>query len=381
MRIFIVSSVYILLILAGNSSAITVDNHVITDDPKSNTGCSTPTSKTLFSPADARAYFWVHVLDASIGSAREWRWYSPDNALYSTAEGTFSYSGTVCTWTWIDISGQAAASKLGRWRAELSVNDSLAVTHYFYIGNPQPPVITFTPPNGTSLLDTQIFDFSFSVDFGAYPELSGFSFRLQNIDVTDAFFSLFASGYIRASIQGNTVTVTIPGVTLPVGQYNIGIVVSSPGGTATGNWSATVSPGVQVPKYSLSGDQQKLISLYGNPEYLTISLNSDSGRREETWSYAKTNGKMYVFWDGERVKEESVSVPSNIYTNPPRIDPSLFAMDTQQAHIIQLFGSSYTMDDQSSGSLLFKTMYYQSLGLAVSFSGNSIVAVQTLDKP
>ncbi len=153
------------------------------------------------------------------------------------------------------------------------------------------------------------------------------------------------------------------------------------GGGGENNGGASQPPNSQAPQYNLSGDQLKIISDYGNPEYLTISVNNESGKRVETWTYAKNVGKIYIFWDGERVKENNVNVNSSIYYNPPYIDPKLFTKDTKKTHIIGLFGKDYSVDDQSKGALLFETLYYTSLGLAVSFSGDNLVAVQTLDKP
>lgn len=137
---------------------------------------------------------------------------------------------------------------------------------------------------------------------------------------------------------------------------------------------------IQVPKFNLSGDQEKLIADNGKPQYLTILFNSDPQRREETWTYSQI-GKRYSFWDGVRVKEESISSNSGLFSNPPSIDPTLFTKDTRLSHIVQLFGDNFTSDDQSSGSFLFKTLYYRNQGLAVSLSGNNVVVVQTLDKP
>ncbi|MBI5664000.1 MAG: hypothetical protein HZC49_02750 [Nitrospirae bacterium] len=135
----------------------------------------------------------------------------------------------------------------------------------------------------------------------------------------------------------------------------------------------------QAPQYSMTAEQATLIADNGNPDYVNISLNSTSGRREETWTYSGLK-KMYVFWDGVRVKEVNITVNQNAYSNPPSVSPALFTKDTQKSDIIRLFGSNYIVDNQSMGSLSFETWYYSGQGIAVSFSGDKLVAVQTIDK-
>ncbi len=66
-----------------------------------------------------------------------------------------------------------------------------------------------------------------------------------------------------------------------------------------GNGGNGSGGGSQPPNYNLSADQAKLAADHGNPEYLTISVNLNTGIREETWTYSGQLGKMYVFWDGE----------------------------------------------------------------------------------
>jgi len=143
---------------------------------------------------------------------------------------------------------------------------------------------------------------------------------------------------------------------------------------------SSVTPPPSTPVYTLSSEQGVMKKDYGYPEYLAISVNSNTGRREEAWAYTKL-GKRYIYWDGKRVKEENVTVPPNTSSNPPYIDPTLFATATKKADIQKLFGTNYTLIDQSGGALSFQTWYYQNLGLSVSFSGDTLVVVQTIDKP
>jgi hypothetical protein len=156
------------------------------------------------------------------------------------------------------------------------------------------------------------------------------------------------------------------------------LLILSCGGGGGGGDSGSSTP--STPTYTLSDEQSVFKKDYGYPEYLTISIDLNTGRREEAWVYSKL-GKKYIYWDGKRVKEEAVTVAANTYSNPPYIDPTLFANATKKTDIQKLFGTNYTPINQSSGALSFLTWYYQSLGLSVSFSGDSIVVVQTIDKP
>ncbi len=161
------------------------------------------------------------------------------------------------------------------------------------------------------------------------------------------------------------------------------IFAISCGGGGGGSESATAPSQPSAPPpttYSLSPEQATMVKDYGNPEYLTISVNSDTGRREESWTYQKLN-KMYIYWDGERVKEQTLTLNPQSYSKPPYIDPSLFSSATKKADILKLFGSKYKLIDQSTGNLSFQTWYYKDQGVSVSFAGDLLVVVQTLDKP
>ena len=138
------------------------------------------------------------------------------------------------------------------------------------------------------------------------------------------------------------------------------------------------------PVYTLSDAQQAVIADKGTPEYLTISLNSDSGIREESWTYAAEQSESaitYSFWGGRQVIYEEVSINNEYHRLPSSVEPTLFTKDTKESHIIALFGNDYTVNDQSEGALDFKSWYYIELGIVVSFSEGNLVVVQTLDKP
>jgi hypothetical protein len=124
--------------------AMSVDQHLITDDPKANTGCTTPTAKTTFTPTDSSAYSWVLGSGAlPSGDSLTWNWYAPDNSLYASYPLAVNIAGSFCAYSWIDINGQATANKLGQWRVEIYNGITLAATDTFTISGP-PPRYTFS---------------------------------------------------------------------------------------------------------------------------------------------------------------------------------------------------------------------------------------------
>lgn len=144
--------------------------------------------------------------------------------------------------------------------------------------------------------------------------------------------------------------------------------------------SPTTPTSTSAAVYTLSDEQVKITGDNGLPEYLTISVNAEAGKREESWIYTKL-GKMYIYWDGTRVQEQDIIINPNDYSNPPYIDPQLFDDTSQKTDIQKVFGSDFTLIDQSAGSLSFVTWYYENLGLIVSFLDDDLASVQTVDLP
>ena len=159
---------------------------------------------------------------------------------------------------------------------------------------------------------------------------------------------------------------------------------ASCGGGGGGESSSPISPttptSTSAAVYTLSDEQDKMIGDNGTPEYLTISVNAVTGKREESWFYTKLL-KLYIYWDGARVQEQDIIIDPNDYSSPPYIDPQLFDDTSQKKDIQKVFGSDFTLIDQSAGSLSFETWYYENLGLIVSFLGDDLASVQTVDLP
>jgi hypothetical protein len=169
---------------------------------------------------------------------------------------------------------------------------------------------------------------------------------------------------------------------LIVGLSTLFLLVSCGGGggesSSPTNPATTSSTPAAV--YTLSDEQVKVTDDYGFPEYLTITVNAETGKREESWIYTQL-GKIYIYWDGTRVQEQDININPGDYSNPPYVDPQLFDTISQKTDIQNVFGSGYTLIDQSAGSLSFETWYYENLGLIVSFLGDNLAAVQTVDIP
>lgn len=145
----IINSAFFILSLAlvasPFASAMTVDRHIVTDDPKTGTGCAVPSSKTAFSAADTGVYSWVLVSGATpVFDSVTWKWYGPDNSLYGSVTWQLNFSGSACNASKIDINGQPAANKTGQWRVEIYNGAALAATDTFTIGGLQQTTCTYT---------------------------------------------------------------------------------------------------------------------------------------------------------------------------------------------------------------------------------------------
>ena len=83
-------------ILVNASYAISLSNHVITDDQKANSNCTTPTPKTAFSPTDSKVYSWVLLSNAFPLDTVTWKWFSPGNSPYGSATWNVRGIGSIC---------------------------------------------------------------------------------------------------------------------------------------------------------------------------------------------------------------------------------------------------------------------------------------------
>jgi hypothetical protein len=367
---------------ANSAYAISLSDHVITENFQSDTTCTKPVEKSSFKTTDSKVYSWVHLLNASPFDRVTWRWINPDNSVYATTPWTVGVQGSTCAAAWMGIAGQPAASMTGTWKTEIYMGNILAATDTFSIGVPEQaavPKVTFSPPESESLMGGEVFDLVFQIESSTTPMVTTFSMSYNGSDITQTFFAWLNSGFVKVSVNGNLITVTFPGISLPSGLNNVSVTVGNPNGTTTATWSMNMT----LPKYTPSATQNDILNTYGNPDYLSILFNTDQLRREETWTYVGL-GKMYLFWDGVKVGEKSVGIDTTLYMNPPMMDPTYFTDKTTLADLTTMFGMSYTVTDASTeeGDLTdmnLKSYYFEEKGLLASFFENQLVIVQTID--
>jgi hypothetical protein len=151
------------------------------------------------------------------------------------------------------------------------------------------------------------------------------------------------------------------------------------GGTTTS--SPTTGSNPTIPQYTLSDEQERMVKLYGNPEYLVIMCNQNTGERTETWTYANATGKMYVFLDGDKISEEDAAQDSNVTPQPSFADPKDYSCMATAGDMTTFLGSDYKEMDQSEGALNLVTRFYQNSGVGVSFLDGKLANVTTIDQP
>ncbi|MBI5102691.1 MAG: hypothetical protein HZB33_12785 [Nitrospirae bacterium] len=432
--------------------ALSIKNHLITDDPRQGTGCTTPTAKTAFTPNDSKVYFWVHVSNAVPQDTLIFRWYAPDNSFYSSVQAAPSFSGSGCMWNSIPVNGAPAADMPGTWRVELHVNGALVTSDTFVIGNPAlsaPQNLRFTL-NGDIItiewdtvsgaagykagLGVQSGNYAAPADLGNITRVGPVS--LAGTPPGTYYIAVKAYNGNQESAYSNEIAVTIaPEAAVPAPQnlrftlngdiitidwdtvsgaagYKAGLGVQSGNyaapadlgnitrvgpvslaGTPPGTYYIAVKAynGNQESAYSneiavtISADQNALIEANGNPDYLMILFNSDPQRREEIWVYTKLR-QTHLFWDGRRIKEQSMTPGPSLYFNPPFVTPSLFTKDTQITDLVRLFGSNYSVVELSSidpefSGINFKTYFFKDKGVNASFYDDRLVVVQSDDLP
>lgn len=118
---------------SGNLAAEEIINHLMTRDPKDNTGCETPIPSDTFLTTDERVYSWLAIEDIIEGDVVKWEWYDPDSTLYHEGTYTASFTGNGCTWAWIVIKDDLPADMPGDWHVDVFYNDTFQFTDNFTI--------------------------------------------------------------------------------------------------------------------------------------------------------------------------------------------------------------------------------------------------------
>ena|GEM_PF-2245129 len=97
------------------------------------------TRTNAFSTTDSKAYSWLSLGNARAGTV-EWKWYSPDGALYHTGsfdipEPSGAYWDAYNLWYYITIAGNNAANLPGNWHVDVYLDGRKLLTEQFTIGD------------------------------------------------------------------------------------------------------------------------------------------------------------------------------------------------------------------------------------------------------
>ncbi|MCX6668722.1 MAG: hypothetical protein NTV25_02815 [Methanothrix sp.] len=98
------------------------------------------TRASTFQASDSRAYSWVKFGSIYGAHLVEWKWYSPDGALYESSSDAIPDSRPdLDSWEWydvyssIDIAGSKASSLPGNWRVDILMDGQKVQTEQFTI--------------------------------------------------------------------------------------------------------------------------------------------------------------------------------------------------------------------------------------------------------
>jgi len=119
--------------MVDNLRAEVIVNHMMTKDPKRDTGCEPPNPNYTFVPSDTRAYCYLDVDDIIEGDTVKYEWYDPDGTFYVDWIHTFTFTGNGCAWDYIDIRNDVPARMPGEWHVDVSYNDTFQFTENFTI--------------------------------------------------------------------------------------------------------------------------------------------------------------------------------------------------------------------------------------------------------
>ncbi len=160
--------------LNGSSTSLTVPgtltsgstpqilDHSMGSQVDESTGRVTTRAAT-FQTSDSKAYSWVKFGSILGAHLVEWKWYSPDGALYeSTSDAIPDSKPNYDSWDWydiyssIDIAGSRASSLTGNWHVDIFMDGQKILTEQFTIATgPGPSETTLVQPgqirvNGSS---------------------------------------------------------------------------------------------------------------------------------------------------------------------------------------------------------------------------------------
>ncbi len=308
---------------ASASYAMSVNQHLVTgNDPTGYSGCATPPTKTTFSPTDPRVYSWLFLSNAFLTDVITWKWFAPDNSLYVSYPYTPGVIGSACTWGYIDISGQPAASKTGIWKVEIYNGSSLAATDTFTISKPLCAYIysAWGPcqPNGTQ--ERTITSSSPAGCIEWVPQLT------QTCTYVPP--ALSAPKNLRYTFSNNILTINWDSVAGAAG-YKLGLGVQSGKydnvndlgnivqiGTADVRTAAPGTYSFYLAVKAYAGSQE---SSYSNEIVLNITVAGPSIEAPKNLRYSSTGNMMTIIWDavsGAKGYKVGLGTQSATYLGP-----------------------------------------------------------------
>lgn len=101
-----------------------------------------PTNEFLIT--DEKAFFWINIGPISGTHSVRWRWFSPDNSLFSEEKRSIGAEGVTSSWLaiWasIDIRGNLPSKTPGQWSVNVYLDRELLVIKKFTIGIQSSPI-------------------------------------------------------------------------------------------------------------------------------------------------------------------------------------------------------------------------------------------------
>lgn len=250
--------------------------------------------KNTFNEEDEKAYAWVKLGKFSESHIALWKWYGPNNKLYTTftheipsaAEEGWEWWDWYVIWGWIGIKGNDAAYMPGNWRVETYIDGRLVTTQSFEIQSSLLPLFPSPSPKfgnqrsifvpyegGEAVVDTMIRKASLASG------LNSNWVRAKLVVDTGASISVFPRTFARElSINlrsGDPLTLTdVSGSTIDAWSHQIEIALEAPDGTALSaiQIEAAFAENDKVPYLLGRLDVLDQVNINFQPDGFTISI-------------------------------------------------------------------------------------------------------------
>jgi hypothetical protein len=378
------------LMAARPASAVDLQDQVTTGDPLANTVCTVPATKTFFRPTDATAFLWILFGGATEGDVAEWRWFAPDGSPYVTSNFEIPFDGDGCTWSGINIAGQAAADLPGEWRVDFYFNDAFVTTARFTIDTVPPPgpgaAHIDLAANDQSLVPwgyvhlsyrIQSFRAGLAVDLYVAtvptdgqqcvsPELvftTTLTPHAANLALANTQ-GVIASGYLPASVGARTETL-----------YAV-LVQAGRSPADADNFVSNVAA-LDLVFSNLSSAQAAVISAQGNPDGYVIGFDHERRQRIETWRYQGGElGGHFQFLNGGVVGDPPTAERSSAGAGggrPVGLGPGALSPATTPTDLRNLLGDPDRVVRPKAGRVVW---IFESAGATVTLDDGIIRQIQ-----